>query len=513
MDILTVPILIMLAISPLMMIAVSLTSLGSFWNAKSLWRFFYALTSMALISTLLMVLIHALKLTSLSSIETGWWLTSSKMQIWMAFLVQLLGTVIGIFSSRYLEGEANQVRYIRNFCSLLASVHILLLANHWMILIIAWASIGFFLESLLCFYSERPFAMLAAHKKFIADRLADLLLIAAAALAWSEVGSGFLSDLANYMKHHDIGIGLNFSALFLVVAVILRTALLPVHGWLIQVMEAPTPVSAILHAGVINLGGFVLIRFAPLLNQAYVAKWVLIIFGFVTALLAGLVMLTRVSIKVRLAWSTVAQMGFMILECGLGLYSLAAMHLIGHSLYKAHTFLAASSVVEQYKIEKMSIKNKKSILSLILAPVIAVMIVSGVQTFFAEVSWPNWWTVILGFAWAPILWVSGHQFKSSIINLGAGFMMVIGLTLLATLLQLLDFGTEDLSNQFAGNIVMFGMMLMYVLLVLIQKYPNTLVKFQRWSYAGFYLDEYYTRLTLKLWPINWASTNKISSKE
>jgi NAD(P)H-quinone oxidoreductase subunit 5 len=97
--------------------------------------------------------------------------------------------------------------------------------------------------------------------------------------------------------------------------------------------------------------------------------------------------------------------------------------------------------------------------------------------------------------------------------LGAGFMMVIGLTLLATLLQLLDFGTEDLSNQFAGNIVMFGMMLMYVLLVLIQKYPNTLVKFQRWSYAGFYLDEYYTRLTLKLWPINWASTNKISSKE
>ena len=158
----------------------------------------------------------------------------------------------------------------------------------------------------------------------------------------------------------------------------------------------------------------------------------------------------------------------------------------------------------------MGIKNKKSILSLILAPFVSVLIVSGGQTFFSDVSWPNWWTVILGLAWAPILWVSGHQFKSSIINLGAGFMMVMGLTLLATLLQSLDFGAEDLSNQLAGNIVMFGMTVMYVLLVLIHQYPNSLVKFQRWSYAGFYLDEYYTRLTLKLWPINWASTNKIS---
>ena len=507
---LTSSILIMLTIAPLTMITVSLISLGSYFNAKSNWKVFYIMTSIALVSALLMLLMQALHQTSSISVPLGWGLISSNIQIWMAFLVQLLGTVIGVFSSRYLEGEAHQIRYIRSFCSLLASVHILLLANHWLVLIAAWASIGFFLESLLCFYSERPFAMLAAHKKFIADRVADLLLISAATLAWVEVGSGSLSDLSNYIKHHDIGIGLNFSALFLVVAVMLRTALLPVHGWLIQVMEAPTPVSAILHAGVINLGGFVLIRFAPLLNQAAVAQWFLIIFGFVTALLAGLVMLTRVSIKVRLAWSTVAQMGFMILECGLGLYSLAAMHLVGHSLYKAHTFLAASSVVDQYKNQIMGIKNKKSILSLILAPFVSVLIVSGGQTFFSDVSWPNWWTVILGLAWAPILWVSGHQFKSSIINLGAGFMMVMGLTLLATLLQWLDFGAEDLTNQLAGNIVMLGMTVMYVLLVLIHQYPNSLVKFQRWSYAGFYLDEYYTRLTLKLWPINWASTNKIS---
>ncbi|WP_264836966.1 proton-conducting transporter transmembrane domain-containing protein, partial [Klebsiella oxytoca] len=130
-------------------------------------------------------------------------------------------------------------------------------------------------------------------------------------------------------------------------------AVLPVHGWLIQVMEAPTPVSALLHAGVVNLGGFVLIRFAPLLEQAGIARALLLVFGLGTAVLAGMVMLTRISIKVRLAWSTVAQMGFMLLECGLGLYTLAALHLVGHSLYKAHVFLSASTVVRQTRLQSL----------------------------------------------------------------------------------------------------------------------------------------------------------------
>ncbi|XLM23048.1 NADH-quinone oxidoreductase subunit L, partial [Chromobacterium piscinae] len=111
----------------------------------------------------------------------------------------------------------------------------------------------------------------------------------------------------------------------------IKTAQLPFHGWLTQVMEAPTPISALLHAGVVNLGGIVLIKAAPLLQTAPPANLLLMLWGGASALLCCLVMLTRISVKLRLAWSTCAQMGFMLLEIGMGRYSLALLHLLAHS--------------------------------------------------------------------------------------------------------------------------------------------------------------------------------------
>ncbi len=138
--------------------------------------------------------------------------------------------------------------------------------------------------------------------------------------------------------------------MLLAFAAILKTAQLPLHGWLIQVMEAPTPVSALLHAGVVNMGGFVLLRVAELIGLVPSAQWLLVIVGSLTAVLAGMVMLTRISIKVRLAWSTCAQMGFMLMEIGLGLYELALLHLVAHSLYKAYAFLSSGEAVERARL-------------------------------------------------------------------------------------------------------------------------------------------------------------------
>ena len=242
-------------------------------------------------------------------------LVTSSLSLGLAVLVQGLGAVIGAFSVRYLQGEAGQRRALAALAAALACVHLLLLADHWLLLILAWAGVGLALQPLLCFYPERPFARLAAHKKALADRFADLLLVAATALAWRTVGSGSLSALWQHVDQVGLSGSLQLSALCLVLAVTVRTALLPVHGWLIQVMEAPTPVSALLHAGVVNLGGFVLIRFAPLLSSALPVRSLLLMLGLATAVLAGMVTLTRVSIKVRLAWSTVAQMGFMLMGC------------------------------------------------------------------------------------------------------------------------------------------------------------------------------------------------------
>ncbi|MCA9764679.1 MAG: oxidoreductase, partial [Gemmatimonadetes bacterium] len=127
----------------------------------------------------------------------------------------------------------------------------------------------------------------------------------------------------------------------------LKSAQFPTHGWLTEVMETPTPVSALLHAGVINAGGFLLIRFADVMVLSPGVLAALVLIGACTALCAGLIVLTQTAVKTSLAWSTIAQMGFMILQCGLALFPLALLHIVAHSLYKAHAFLRASSAVEQ----------------------------------------------------------------------------------------------------------------------------------------------------------------------
>ena len=431
---------------------------------------------------------------------------------WVAVLVQVLGTVIGVFSARYLQGEPGQPRYVAALAGVLAAVHLMLVADHWLVLIAAWAAVGLALQHLLCFYGDRPFALLAAHKKRLADRLADGLLIAAAALAWHEVGSGSLSGLWRHLEAHAPSLALQASAVCLAMAVVLRTALLPVHGWLIQVMEAPTPVSALLHAGVINLGGFVLIRFAPLLAAAPIARWLLVGTGLVTAVLAGLVMLTRVSIKVRLAWSTVAQMGFMVMECGLGLYTLALLHLIGHSLYKAHAFLAAAGTVESTRLRTMRDAAAPSVASLIAAPLGAAALVAALLWLHAmlwpSAAWPWWWSGVLALAWAPLLWLPAQRHADAPgawqgAFAGAGMVTVLVLAALAG--HALPFGVSDMPAEPAGLVALSGMALLYVGLALLNARPSALAHWRHWSYAGFYIDEFATRATLRLWPARWTA--------
>lgn len=429
---------------------------------------------------------------------------------WIATLVQLLGTVIGVFSARYLHGEANQARYVAGLAAVLAAVQLLVLADHWLILIGAWAMAGAALQRLLCFYADRPFALLAAHKKRVADRAADALLLGSAVLAWSTVGSGSLSELMRYVSSQGSSPALELSALGLVLAVVLRSALLPVHGWLTQVMEAPTPVSALLHAGVVNLGGFVLIRFAGLLEATTVAPWLLVLFGLGTAVLAGFVMLTRISIKVRLAWSTVAQMGFMVLECGLGLYQLALLHLLGHSLYKAHSFLAASGIVRQTRIQLLHGTPELRGLSLIAAPALAFACISLVHLTSSHPAWPWWWSAVLALAWAPMLWLpqrNSAAAPSAALRLLCGSGMVGLLSLAALVGHALPLGVGSMPKHDAGLVALAGMSLMYVGLATLQQRHGGWARWRRWSYAGFYVDELFTRLALKVWPTHWAATS------
>ncbi|MGB6008650.1 NADH-quinone oxidoreductase subunit L [Castellaniella sp.] len=440
---------------------------------------------------------------------TGW-LAVNLFGAWASLLVQLLGAAIGIYSSNHLKGEPRQPVYIAALGAVLAAVHLLLLANHWVVLIAAWAAIGHAMHYLLCFYEDRPFALLAAHKKMVTDRAADALLIAAALLAWSQVGSGSLSALWAHIEAGHASVALAWSGVCLVLAVIARTALMPVHGWLVQVMEAPTPVSALLHAGVVNLGGYVLVLFAPLLGVSLAARWLLVLSGLVSAVVAGLVLLTRVSQKVHLAWSTIAQMGFMLLECGLGLYLFAALHLLGHSLYKAHNFLNASSAVRECDRKLMTGEVRNSGLSMIVAAPVSLIIVFALQAVAGGQAWPWWWSAVLALAWAPLLWVpkTTADRSAAFARMLAAGLMAACLTLAAGFVDHAPLGVRNDPLADAGVVALVGMGLMYLGMAMFQQWPRSVVVARRWVYAGFYMDEGYTHWVLRLWPVSWAGAGR-----
>jgi len=264
----------------------------------------------------------------------------------MLLLVAFIGWVVVRYTATYLDGEARQGAFTGWLCLTLASVMLLVLSGNLVQLVLAWVATSLFLHRLLLFYPERVAARRAAAKKFVAARLGDLALTGAALLLWRAYGTVDIAAILSAARLGEGG-GLAVAAAgLLAIAALLKSAQFPMHGWLTEVMEAPTPVSALLHAGVINAGGFLLIRLADVMLLAPGVLAVLVMIGGFTALFAGLVMLTQPAVKTSLAWSTVAQMGFMILECGLALFPLALLHIVAHSLYKAHSFLASGGAVD-----------------------------------------------------------------------------------------------------------------------------------------------------------------------
>ncbi|WP_440997917.1 NADH-quinone oxidoreductase subunit L [Arhodomonas sp. SL1] len=265
----------------------------------------------------------------------------------MLLLVGFVGWVVLRFSAIYLDGEPRHRAFTGWLCATLASVLLLVQAGHLAVLAGAWVAMSLCLHRLLLFYPHRAAARRAARKKFVFARAGDAALIAAASLLAAGFGTGDIGTLLEAARDGEAPPGTGWAAALLALAAVLKSAQFPTHGWLTEVMETPTPVSALLHAGVINAGGFLLVRFADVLLLAPPVLAALAAVGGFTALFGGLVMLTQPAVKTSLAWSTVAQMGFMILQCGLALFPLALLHILAHSLYKAHAFLAAGGAVER----------------------------------------------------------------------------------------------------------------------------------------------------------------------
>ncbi|MBX9860939.1 MAG: oxidoreductase [Sphingomonas sp.] len=283
----------------------------------------------------------------------------------MLLLVSFIGWIVVRYSATYLDGEARQGSFMGWLCLTLAMVMLLVIAGSLAQLVVAWTAISFGIHRLLLFYPDRIAAQRAARKKLVSARLANLALLSAAVLLAFAYGTSDIATILDAARSGEGGAMALAAAGLLALAALLKSAQFPLHGWLTEVMEAPTPVSALLHAGVINAGGFLLIRFADVMLLAPGVLAVLVMIGGFTALFGGLVMLTQPAVKTSLAWSTVAQMGFMIMQCGLALFPLALLHILAHSLYKAHSFLASGGAVDRIAAARrpgpVAIPNAKAV--------------------------------------------------------------------------------------------------------------------------------------------------------
>jgi NAD(P)H-quinone oxidoreductase subunit 5 len=260
----------------------------------------------------------------------------------MLLLVAGLGLVVLRYSRTYLDGHPRRDAFLADLALTVGAVQVLVVAGDLVLLAAAWIATSLALHRLLVFFPERTPAQLAARKKFVLSRLGDLCLIVAIMILATSTGATSLEAVLAAARQAAasgaVPDGLAIAAVLIALAAVIKSAQVPFHVWVPEVMETPTPVSALLHAGIINAGGYLAIRLADL---------VLASFGAATALFGAAVMQAQTGVKVALAWSTIAQMGFMTLQCGLGAFHAAFLHIVAHGLYKAYAFLAAGSVLRE----------------------------------------------------------------------------------------------------------------------------------------------------------------------
>jgi len=434
---------------------------------------------------------------------SGWFLHDPVNSIVLS-LVAFIGLVVARFSAHYLDGDAGQARFQRWLQVTLACVAVVVTTNHYLVLLLAWAGISLRLHQLLMFYPERKRAALAAHKKFLFARLAELCLAAAGCLLYLEHGTLHIDGMLSAYAAPGASLGLReqLAALLIASAAMVKCAQFPMHGWLIQVVEAPTPVSALLHAGIINLGGYLLLLMAPLMVHAAPANALLLGVAGLTCVLAALVTMTRVSIKVLLAWSTVAQMGLMLVECALGQYDLALLHLVAHSCYKAYSFLAAGGQVESSLRQRLA---PPAPVSPAAAPVFLAAAAGTIAVFAWRDQLPG--DAVLWLLFALMVLVLLTERGSAVVR--GSLWRSSGLALLlagAYLAQKTLFGAIAPPVAHPGPAATLWCGLLFAGLLgaywLLRCYPHKPLakRLYRDLFAGFYLDEWSTRVTLALWP-------------
>lgn len=275
-------------------------------------------------------------------------------------MISAIGYAILKFSKNYLQGDSGHHYFLGRLSLTLSSVLLFVLSGNILLLFLSWVSMSFALHQLLLFYPNRKKAQIAGRKKFIAARIGDVFFFISLTALYYGFQTGDLNDIYFQIQSStDLPqIHLEVAAIFLVLAAIMKSAQFPFHGWLVEVMETPTPVSATLHAGLINAGPFLIISMSHVVHNSMIASAILVVVGGISAIFGAISFTTQPAQKTALAYSSIAHMGFSLLTSGLGLYAAAALHLIAHSFYKGHAFLSSGTAVKTIKMKKIPVQSR-----------------------------------------------------------------------------------------------------------------------------------------------------------
>ena len=267
----------------------------------------------------------------------------------MMVLITSVSIVIHVYSIRYLEGDPGYARFFALLSFMTFVILSLVSSPNLFMLFVFWQLLSLALYLILAFnFPNRP-ACRNAFKTFFAHRVGDASFLCGIFLAYKYFGTLEFNELFRLATEQPQMISL-FSGMFNISAVtaigllvfvgaIAKSSQFPLHVWLPDTMDSPTPVSALMHAGIVNAGGFLLNRLAPFYGLTPNTLHIVFVVGLLTVVMGASMMLAQNDIKKTLGFSTMAQMGYMIMECGLGAFALAIFHLIAHGLFKASLFL------------------------------------------------------------------------------------------------------------------------------------------------------------------------------
>ena len=270
------------------------------------------------------------------------------LSVFMILVVTGVSMLIHLYSISYLESDRGYARYFSYLNFFVFSMLLLVLAGNFVLLIVGWAFVGFASYALISFWYRRNTATTAGMKAFVINVIGDIGLVLAAFFIFRELGtfeylSIFESAPAEFTTNEGVVVAI---CLLILVGAFAKSAQLPLHTWLPDAMEGPTPVSALIHAAtMVTAGVYLIARMHPLFVEAPTAADISAFLGLATLIFAATVALAVTDLKRIIAYSTISQIGYMVVGVSIGAYAAGLFHLMSHAFFKALLFMAAGSVI------------------------------------------------------------------------------------------------------------------------------------------------------------------------